>query len=51
LVNPIGGKGNAMSLVNSLALPVYRAAGCEVDVIGELDTSLALSISLKTLGD
>lgn len=35
MVNPIGGKGNAMSLVNSLALPVYRAAGCEVDVIGK----------------
>lgn len=43
MVNPIGGKGNAMSLVNSLALPVYRAAGCEVDVIGKHDTILALS--------
>lgn len=35
LVNPIGGKGNAMNLVTSLALPVYKAAGCEVDLIGK----------------
>jgi hypothetical protein len=34
LVNPIGGKGKAVSLVNTLALPVFKAAGCEVEVIG-----------------
>ena len=34
LVNPIGGKGKAVSLVNMLALPVFKAAGCEVEIIG-----------------
>ena len=35
LVNPIGGQGKAVSLVNRLALPVFKAAGCEVEVIGK----------------
>lgn len=33
LVNPIGGKGNARTLVKNEALPVLYAAGCRVEVV------------------
>lgn len=36
LINPVGGKGNGVYQVNKFALPVFTAAGCEVDVIGAL---------------
>lgn len=33
LVNPIGGKGKAREVVQSVALPILQAAGCAVEVV------------------
>jgi sphingosine kinase len=52
LINPVGGKGKARHLVNTLALPVFAAAGCPVEVIGSLSihsnyTESCSSVSIK----
>jgi sphingosine kinase len=37
LVNPVGGKGKARSIVKETVLPIFEAAGCTVTMMGELD--------------
>lgn len=34
LVNPIGGKGNARSIVRDTVLPILEAAQCSVTMMG-----------------
>jgi sphingosine kinase len=36
LVNPVGGKGKARSIVKETVVPILQAAGCLVDVRGEV---------------
>lgn len=36
LVNPVGGKGKGRAIVKDQVLPLLEAAGCIVDVQGEL---------------
>lgn len=35
LVNPVGGKGKARSIVKETVLPILEAAGCKVTMMGE----------------
>jgi sphingosine kinase len=35
LVNPVGGKGKARSIVKETVLPIFEAAGCAVTMMGE----------------
>ena len=35
LVNPVGGKGKAKSIVKETVLPIFEAAGCTVTMMGE----------------
>ncbi len=44
LVNPIGGKGKAKSLVDSVAIPIFTAAGCPLEVIGEWGINVLISL-------
>lgn len=37
LVNPVGGKGKARSIVKETVLPIFEAAGCTVTMMGESD--------------
>jgi diacylglycerol kinase family enzyme len=34
-LNPIGGKGKAKALVQSIALPILEAAGLSIEVYGQ----------------
>lgn len=43
LVNPVGGKGKARSIVKETVLPILEAAGCTVTMMGKL-ASLGESI-------
>jgi len=36
LVNPVGGKGKARSIVKETVLPILEAAGCTVTMMGKL---------------
>lgn len=36
LVNPVGGKGKARSIVKETVLPMFEAAGCHVTMMGKL---------------
>jgi hypothetical protein len=40
LVNPVGGKGDAVGLTKRLVLPILETAGCKVGVVRELACSL-----------
>jgi len=35
LVNPVGGKGKARSIVKETVLPIFEAAGCAVTMMGK----------------
>lgn len=45
-MNPIGGKGKGRSIVKEMVLPILKAAGCVVEVIGE-DEASALTTETK----
>jgi hypothetical protein len=45
LVNPVGGKGKARSIVKETVLPILEAAGCTVTMMGKL-ACLGLNIQL-----
>jgi hypothetical protein len=36
LVNPVGGKGKARSIVKETVLPIFEAAGCHVTMMGKI---------------
>lgn len=35
VVNPVGGRGKGRQIVRNVALPIFEAAGCTVDLVGE----------------
>ena len=48
LVNPVGGKGKARSIVKDKVLPFLEAAGCQVDLKGGSDCLHELMYRNKT---
>jgi sphingosine kinase len=45
LVNPVGGKGKARSIVKETVLPIFEAAGCAVTMMGESHLYLNIEIA------
>jgi sphingosine kinase len=45
LVNPVGGKGKARSIVKETVLPILEAAGCTVTMMGQSAFSLVRTYS------
>lgn len=45
LVNPVGGKGKSRATVKNDVLPILEAAGCMVEVRGELGNALFIQRS------
>ena len=43
LVNPVGRKGKARSIVKETVLPIFEAAGCTVTMMGKLKSSSEIS--------
>ena len=48
LVNPVGGKGKARSIVQEQVMPLLEAAGCKVDRIETTHTKHAEEITSST---